>query len=269
MAGKDPKYMSRLVLKNGGVMETEAGTEIVSVDSTGTPSIKANIEDSLADGKIYIGSAAGVTSEVDMSGDVTIVNSGATTIGAGKVTTNELEGLAAGEFFIGDDGTPANNAKVTMTGDVTMDKTGFTVIGNQNFKSLTLNLTAADIKGMAAAPFEMLPAPGAGQGYVFMGASLYLVAGSEVLTEAGDNMAFRYTDGSGVIVSETIESTGFIDNAADIFTNAIPVKDTIVAKTGIENQALVLDNTGGAEFAGNASNDAELRVTVYYAQRPI
>lgn len=40
----------------------------------------------LADGKIIVGNGSGDATDVDMSGDITIANTGATTIGAGKVT---------------------------------------------------------------------------------------------------------------------------------------------------------------------------------------
>ena len=45
-----------------------------------------NAEQALASGKIIVGSAGGVATDVDMSGDVTIGNTGITAIGAGKVT---------------------------------------------------------------------------------------------------------------------------------------------------------------------------------------
>lgn len=49
--------------------------------------IEAELTDvqTLADGKIIVGSGAGVATDVDMSGDVTITNDGAVTIGADKV----------------------------------------------------------------------------------------------------------------------------------------------------------------------------------------
>ena len=40
----------------------------------------------LADGKIIVGNGAGVATDVDMSGDITIINTGETAIGASKVT---------------------------------------------------------------------------------------------------------------------------------------------------------------------------------------
>ena len=47
-------------------------------------------------------------------------------------------------------------------------------------------------------------------------------------------------------------------------TYAIPKLDPITARTACENQPLVLHNLGAGEFAGNAANDATLRVKVAY-----
>lgn len=264
MAGKNPYYADKIVLKDGGVIETAGGTEIVSVDSSGTPSIKANIEDSLADGKIYVGSAAGVTSEVDMSGDATIVNSGAVTIGAKKVGAAKMA-LTEGSILRGAVGGAAEElAKGSANQILAMDGGGgFPGWTDPTVKTADVNISAAQIKGLAAAPFEILAAPSSGKGYEFLGAALKLVAGSEVLAEAADNLVFRYTNGSGVVVSDVVETTGFIDQAVDMVTFAIPVKDPIVTAAGIDGQSLVLHNNN-AEITGNVSDDAELRVSVTY-----
>ena len=71
-------------------------------------------------------------------------------------------------------------------------------------------------------------------------------------------------NGAGVQVSQTVEMTGFIDQAAHQVTYALPKLDPITARTGCENQPLVLHNLGAGEFTGNAANDATLRVKVAY-----
>jgi len=126
-----------------------------------------------------------------------------------------------------------------------------------------VSLTAAQIKALATTPIELVAAPGASKAIKFMGAGLKLVAGTEVLAEAGDNLGIKYTDAAGVQVSQTIECTGFIDQAADTYTNSEPAIDAIVAAASAENQALVLDNLG-VNFTGNASNDATLEISVAY-----
>lgn len=97
---KEPLYQKTMILQNGGVVKTEDGTEILAVSEAGVPSVKADIQDSLARGSVYVGNSSGVTSELDASGDAKIL--------------------------VGD-GSDLNS--VSMTGDVTMDNTGATTIG--------------------------------------------------------------------------------------------------------------------------------------------
>lgn len=125
-----------------------------------------------------------------------------------------------------------------------------------------VSITNAEMLALRATPKTLVAAPGAGKFLEFVSAQL-LFDRTAVYTESADNMAVRYTNGSGVIVSQAIESTGFVDASADTITNALPKIDTIVAGTGAANQALVLHNTGDGEFGGgNAAN--VIRVKVAY-----
>ena len=98
----------------------------------------------------------------------------------------------------------------------------------------------------------------------FLSAVVMLKAGTNVLAEATANLAVRYKDGASVQVSQTIETTGFIDQAADQITYGLAKLDPITARTVAENQPLVLHNLGAGEFTGNAANDALLKVKVAY-----
>jgi predicted RecA/RadA family phage recombinase len=140
------------------------------------------------------------------------------------------------------------------------------VVAVDVLKVVTVNLTNAQIKGLRAAPKTLVAAPGATKWLEFLSAQLILDYGSEVLTESADNMAIRYTNGSGAIVSQAIEATGFIDASADTYTNALPKIDAIVAAASALNQALVLHNTGDGEYGGNATSDTLMKVRIAYRE---
>lgn len=127
-----------------------------------------------------------------------------------------------------------------------------------------VTLTNAEIKALRATPKTLVAAPGAGKVLEFISAQLFLDYGSNALTESTDNLAIRFGDGTGTIVSQAIEAGGFIDATADTMTNALPKIDAAAAKTACENKALVLHNTGDGEFGGNAGADTTMRVKVAY-----
>jgi hypothetical protein len=136
--------------------------------------------------------------------------------------------------------------------------------GGAEFKFADVLVANAEIKALRATPKTLVPAPGAGKVLEFVSAVLQLKAGANVLTEAAANLAIRYKDGASVQVSQTIEMTGFIDQAADQITYGLVKLDPITARAVCEDQPLVLHNEGAGEFAGNAANDAILRVKVSY-----
>jgi hypothetical protein len=128
----------------------------------------------------------------------------------------------------------------------------------------TVTLTNAEIKALRATPKTLVAAPGAGKVIELVSAQLKLSGGTNALTESADNMAIRYTDGSGAIVSQAIEATGFIDQTAATLTNALPKIDAIVAYASGANKALVLHNTGDGEWGGNAAADVTMTVDIAY-----
>ncbi len=146
-----------------------------------------------------------------------------------------------------------------------------TYLGQAGFlQHADVTLTSAEVKALRATPQTLVAAQGAGSAIKFMGALLKLnYGGSNAFTESADNLAIKYTNGSGVAVSGTIESTNFIDATADTYTNGEPASDAIVAAASAENQALVLHNTGDGEIAGNAANDNTVSVRVYYVVQSI
>lgn len=190
---------------------------------------------------------------------------------------NGVVSLAGGGLAIdtvaGDSGTatPTAAGLLTIAGGagLSTSATSNTLTISQDASSSIMQyadvtITAAEIKAARATPVELVAAQGAGNAVFFMGAQLKLNYGSEVFTETADNFAIKYTDGSGVAVSQAIENTGFIDQSADTMTNALPVADAIVAAASAENQALVLHNTGDGEIGGNASDDSTITLRIFY-----
>lgn len=136
-------------------------------------------------------------------------------------------------------------------------------------QTLLTTLTSAQVKAVRATPIQLVPAPPAGFSLKFLWAKLFLdYGGTNAFTETVDNFAIRYLDGTGVIVSQTIENTGFIDQAGDMETTAEPKIDVIATKAQSEARALVLHNIGDGEIAGNAANDNVLRVRTAYSIVP-
>lgn len=135
-----------------------------------------------------------------------------------------------------------------------------------NSKDITLkvNLTNAEIKALRATPKTLVASPKEGR-LNFVGARLVLkYGGTNVFTETADNLAIRYTDGSGAKVSDDIECTGFIDQSANTETNARAKADAIVASENAIGKALVLHNIGDGEFGGNAGNDNTMEVYITF-----
>lgn len=169
-------------------------------------------------------------------------------------------------FLFGNDGNGTYKVS-SVTTNVTVAASQLTPasVGNDELEEDTIqyaevDITTAEVKALAASPKELVAAPGADKYLMFLGATFILDYNSVAYTEAGDNLAVKYTDDSGVQVSETVESTGFIDQTADTLTNAVPKKDGIVAASGAVNKPLVLDNLG-SEFA---AGDSPLTVQVVY-----
>jgi hypothetical protein len=143
----------------------------------------------------------------------------------------------------------------------TASATAVTMGSSSGIATTRTTIAAAAVLLLATTPAELVPAPGAGKILYFEGCHIQLDWGTVAYTEAGDNLVVKYTNAAGVAVSTVIEMTGFITLVADSSTRGLPVLDAIVANTGNENQALVLDNNN-ANF-GNAG-DSPLVVDTFY-----
>lgn len=152
-----------------------------------------------------------------------------------------------------------NNGAVT-TAKLADDAVTNAKLAEDTIQTATVSVSSAELLALATTPKALVAAPGADKFIQFLGAQLILDYNTTQYTEAGDNMGIKYTNAAGVQVSDIIECTGFIDQAADTITSAVPVKDAIVAASAAVNQALVLDNLGTNFAAG----DSPMTVIISY-----
>lgn len=114
-----------------------------------------------------------------------------------------------------------------------------------------IEISSAELLALAASPKELVAAPGSGKLLEFVSAVLfYHSAATDYTVQADENIAIRYTDGSGTIVSLTVESDDFLKEAADDEIRIVhPIADfqntDVLASV---NKSLVLDNVGTGEW---------------------
>lgn len=178
----------------------------------------------------------------------------------------------------GTPGVPANSNEYAISvntndNSITVrDSTGantwpVAVKGGMQYYEATI--AAAAIATLRATVVTVAPAPPTGFMNVFHQAVLILDYTAPAFTETADNMAIKYGTTTGTAASETIEATGFIDQAADTITFAVPdggAATALAAATTFDAKALVLHQTGDGEYAG--SGGSTLRVKCWYSVIP-
>lgn len=129
----------------------------------------------------------------------------------------------------------------------------------------TTDLTNAQVLALRATPITVVAAPGAGKVIEFDSACLILNYGGTQYTESDDNLVFRLVNGSGSVLSTTVECTGFIDVAGDAISYARKITtDPLLTTAGeLSNAVLVIHNSGNGEFGGGHASST-LRVIVNY-----
>lgn len=135
----------------------------------------------------------------------------------------------------------------------------------EGVKVAKTNLTSAEVKALRATPKTLIAAPGAGKIVVVESVTLQLnYGGTNAFTESADNLVVQYTD-SGQDITGAIETTGFIDQTADMVAVYYPAAIAAMATATVGvNEAVELFNTGDGEIAGNAAGNNTLNVTVAY-----
>lgn len=193
----------------------------------------------------------------------------------GGITVHASAGSVDIEAVGGTDGDIGINAgddmTITAAGDLTFAITGTTTLPDNQLRRAVVEVGADEMDNLAATQKELVASPGASAYLEFVSAVFALDWGTTAWTEpsAPDDLCIRYTDGSGAIVSELLDATGFATATGDVIVALNPVSDIqagttaklAVAKASCVDQALVLDNTGG-EWTN--SGDSIVQVIVYY-----
>lgn len=130
-------------------------------------------------------------------------------------------------------------------------------------------LTAAQVKALAAANIALVSSPGAGMAAIPVAAYLYLAHGGTndfVQTAGGDHLALRYAASNEIAeIASEAQVTTLIEASA-----SAALYDTIEGGFVPEaNKAIVLDNNGANEYTGNAANDNTLSIRVWYRIVPV
>ncbi len=139
------------------------------------------------------------------------------------------------------------------------------IVGDPYLQARTKKVlvTAAQVNALRATPKTLVAAQGTNRLIQLIGGMVELSANATQYTESAANLVIRYTNTSGVVVSQIIEMTGYITQSTRYLTSIQPCVDGIVAASAGLNKALVLHNNGAAEF-GNTGTGT---LTIWLAYR--
>lgn len=176
---------------------------------------------------------------------------GAVVFGASTLASASVTGAVTGA-------TVTTTGLTTATGGLSTGSAADSIL-----KTDTITITNAQLKTLRASPKELVAAPAAGSMVEFVSAVIAMNYGSNVLSETADNLVIQYHT-SGLDASAEIETTGFLDQAADMVAVVKGASIAGAAATSFVAQALEIFNNGDGEFGGNAGADTILTVKVTY-----
>lgn len=137
-------------------------------------------------------------------------------------------------------------------------------------------LTAVQVKALAAANIEVVPAPPAGFANVPVSVHMFLFhAGTNdfIQTNATDHLALLYNGGSEITeIATAAQLTTFLEASASAALRVhygVPEGATPAGLVPVAATAIDLDNNGAAEYTGNAADDNTLSIRVGYATVPM
>lgn len=174
--------------------------------------------------------------------------------GANSITNAFLLDAVQDGAFVAD----ASTRALFADNFVNEDKLDPTVL-----KFADVKLTSAQVKALKATPITLIAAPGADLAVVPISAVIHLSYGSNVFTETADDLSIGWAGGAEL---HEIETTGFLDQGNDE-TRYITFERAETFEP-LENTAVVITNLDD-EIAGNAANDNEVHIRIYYRTIPV
>lgn len=133
-------------------------------------------------------------------------------------------------------------------------------------------ITSAQLLALNATPITMIPAPGAGYAVIVTGWSVWHGTGTAYAgIAAGEDLALKYTDGSGAVAAGVIETTGFLDQTtaqlryASNGSSSSAGSVTPSSITPVANAAIVAQLLSGEITTG----DFAINVQVFYNIIPV
>lgn len=148
-----------------------------------------------------------------------------------------------------------------MSGDATEDSAGVVSLDQRLIDYAEVTVSSAELLALRATPKTLVAAPGAGKVLQFLSAILIADNGTAYVVGTND-IAIRYKDGTGDIISNTVDTAGLLDQTVDIMTQVLPlITDSKTPKADCENMPLVLHNTGAGELT---TGTGVVRVKINY-----
>ncbi len=196
---------------------SDAGVSVPSVGSVTNTSVAADAAiafsklASLTSGNVLVGNSSNVPTSVAVTGDVTISNTGVTSIASGAVVNadinasaaiahSKLASMSSGNILVGSSGSVPTS--VAVTGDVTISNAGLTTIANDA-------VTFGKMQNVSGYSIVGKPTTGSGD-IAEIGSSSFMLEASTGFLRQADAAAARSTLGLGTLATQSSvsEATG-------------------------------------------------------------
>ncbi len=264
-----------ITLSNAGVFGIAAGV-IVNADINASAAIAFSKLAALPSADILVGSAGNVATAVAMTGDISINNTGVTSIQAGVIVNadisataaidfSKLAALTSGNIIVGSAGTVPTS--VTMSGDATIIASGALTIANNAvtsaktspllLKYAAVAMTAAEFNGMYAAP-KLLIAAGGANTFISVERAVLAMTFVSAAYAAGGIVGLQYDStahGAGVAATNTEAAADFFAAASTAFSfNGVSGDTVAIAPfTTSVNKGIYISNLTQAFTTGDGT----------------